>query len=118
MQLNKKNLLIGYLEHIPTVAEIEGNIIQLSKNIILPFQDINALIHFIYPNLSASSDSQYLVKRAILAPKNKHVNAINAAIMTQFPGEAVEYLSADTIKNQTESNHQYLIEFLNSLIIG
>ncbi|CAG8795524.1 8534_t:CDS:2, partial [Cetraspora pellucida] len=103
--------------HIPTVARIEGNIIQLPKDIILPSQDINALIHFIYPNLSASSDSQYLVKCTILAPKNEHVNAINAAIMTQFLGKAVEYLSADTIENQTESNHQYPIEFLNSLII-
>ncbi|CAG8745237.1 12057_t:CDS:2, partial [Cetraspora pellucida] len=65
--------------------KIEGNIIQLPKDIILPSQDINALIHFIYPNLSASSDSQYLVERAILAPKNEHVNTINAAIMTQFP---------------------------------
>ncbi|CAG8606337.1 2077_t:CDS:2, partial [Cetraspora pellucida] len=55
---------------------------------------------------------------AIFAPKKEHVNAINATIITQFSDEAVEYLSADIIKNQTESNHQYSIEFLNSLIIG
>ena len=38
--------------------------------------------------------------------------------MDQFPGEAVEYLSADKIEEQSESEHQYPIEFLNSLTIG
>ncbi|CAB4416161.1 unnamed protein product [Rhizophagus irregularis] len=41
-----------------------------------------------------------------------------ATIMDQFPGEAVEYLSADKIEEQSESEHQYPIEFLNSLTIG
>ncbi|CAG8631298.1 441_t:CDS:1 [Cetraspora pellucida] len=92
-------------EHIPTVDEMKCNIIQLSKDIILSFQDINTLIYFIYPNLSASSDSQYLVKYAILVSKNEHVNAINTAIMTQFPGKAIKYLSTDTIESQTDSNY-------------
>ncbi|CAG8844683.1 28533_t:CDS:1, partial [Gigaspora margarita] len=82
-----------------------GDTIQLPKDIILPFQDINALIRFIYPNLSANSDPQYLVEHAILAPKNEHVNAINAAIMAQLAGEAVEYLSADTVESPTDSEH-------------
>src|SRR2546423_6666317 len=38
--------------------------------------------------------------------------------MDQFPGEAVEYYSADMIEEQTDSEHQYPIEFLNSLTIG
>ncbi|CAG8652206.1 7767_t:CDS:2 [Rhizophagus irregularis] len=38
--------------------------------------------------------------------------------MDQFPGEAVEYLSADTIKEQSNSEYQYSIEFLNSITIG
>ncbi|UZO25769.1 uncharacterized protein OCT59_018028 [Rhizophagus irregularis] len=38
--------------------------------------------------------------------------------MNQFPGEAVEYYSADIIEKQTNPEHQYPIEFLNSLTIG
>src|SRR3984957_19102121 len=38
--------------------------------------------------------------------------------MDQFSGEATEYLSADIIEEQTNPEHQYLIEFLNSLTIG
>ncbi|CAB4486657.1 unnamed protein product [Rhizophagus irregularis] len=55
---------------------------------------------------------------AILAPKNVDVYLVNTIIMDQFPGEAVEYLSADTIKEQSNSEYQYSIEFLNSITIG
>ncbi|CAG8799865.1 1494_t:CDS:2 [Gigaspora margarita] len=89
----------------------EGDTIQLFKDIILPFQDINALFRFIYPNLSANSDPQYLVERAILAPKNEHVNAINAAIMAQLAGKAVEYLSADTVESPMDSEHHLPFTF-------
>jgi len=37
--------------------------------------------------------------------------------MNQFPEEAVEYLSANMIEEQTNSEHQYLTEFFNSLTI-
>jgi ATP-dependent DNA helicase PIF1 len=59
-----------------------------------------------------------LVERAILTPKNVDVNNVNTLIMEQFPGEAVEYYSADIIEEQTNSEHQYPMEFLNSLTIG
>ena len=35
--------------------------------------------------------------------------------MTQFPGEEVEYLSADTVE---DADNQWPTEFLNSLTIG
>jgi ATP-dependent DNA helicase PIF1 len=97
--------------------ELEDDVIQLPNNIVLPSQNIDDLIHFVYPDLSINSSPKYLVERAILAPKNDHVNTMNATIMDQFPGEAVEYFSADKIE-QSESEHQYPIEFLNSLAIG
>ncbi|CAG8630023.1 10050_t:CDS:2, partial [Racocetra persica] len=88
---------------------LNGDTIQLPQEIVLPTQDINALIRFIYPDFSADSDPQYLVEHAILAPKNEHINAINAAIMNQFPVDAVDYFSADIIESQTDSEHQYPI---------
>ncbi|CAB4494878.1 unnamed protein product [Rhizophagus irregularis] len=38
--------------------------------------------------------------------------------MDQFPGEAIEYLSADAIEEQSNSEYQYPIKFLNSITIG
>ncbi len=103
---------------ISTINGLESGVIRLPNDIVLPSQEINDLISFIYPNLSTYSNSKYLVERAILTPKNVDVYAINTIIMNQFPGEAIEYFSADTIEEQTNSEHQYPMEFLNSLTIG
>ncbi|CAG8516263.1 4577_t:CDS:2 [Racocetra fulgida] len=56
---------------IPTIGP-EHNKIQLSEDLILPFQQLNDLIQFVYPEFSSHSDSQYLVERAILTPKNEY----------------------------------------------
>ena len=53
---------------------------------------ISFLIHFVYPNLSDYYES--------------------------VPGDTKEYFSADTAEEQSDSEHQYPMEFLNSLIIG
>ena len=99
------------------IHKLKDNIIQLLNNLILPSQNINDLIHFIYPNFSTHSNSQYLVERTILTPKNANVYTVNSIIMNQFSGELIEYFSADTIENQSDLTHQYPIEFLNSLTI-
>ncbi|CAG8628184.1 11038_t:CDS:2, partial [Dentiscutata heterogama] len=104
--------------HIPSINRLEKDIIQILRNFVLPSQDINSLIHFVYPNLFLHSNSWYLVEYAILTSKNDYVDVINFTIMSQFSGEAVEYLSANTTEKHTESEHQYLIEFLNSLSAG
>ena len=105
-------------DRIPTIRGLENNIIRLPNDIILPSQNINDLINFVYSNFTTHFNPQYLVERAILAPKNVDVNNVNTIIMDQFPGEAVEYYSADIIEEQANSEHQYPIEFLNSLTIG
>ncbi|CAB5217445.1 unnamed protein product [Rhizophagus irregularis] len=122
MLLNKKEFAEWLLKvgegRIPTIRGLENNIIRLPNDIILPSQNINDLINFIYSNFTTHFNPQYLVERAILTPKNVDVNNVNTIIMDQFPGEAVEYYSADIIEEQTNPEHQYPIEFLNSLTIG
>ena len=103
---------------IPTIRGLENNIIRLPDDIILPSQNIDDLIDFIYSNLITHVNSQYLVERVVLTSKNVDVHAVNTIIMDQFLGEAVEYLSADIIEEQANPEHQYPIEFLNSLTIG
>ncbi len=61
---DEENLLDGYLrlEKQGRVQKIkEDIIIRLPTDLILLLQDINNLIHFIYPNLF-TSDSQYLIE--------------------------------------------------------
>ena len=41
-------------------------------------------------------DYEWLCGRAILAPKNSSVNAINLQIQLQLPGEATSYKSIDS----------------------
>ena len=67
---------------------------------------LNILRHF--------NDHKWLCERAILAPKNISVNAINLQIQQQLPGQAATYKSVDTV---IDADHavQYPTEFLNSL---
>ena len=83
---------------VPTITA-ESDIIRLPEDIILPSQDLNDLIQFVYSDLSIHSvNPKYFVECGILTPTNEQVNAINTIVMAQFPGEEVEYLSADTVE--------------------
>src|SRR5436190_13694152 len=78
---------------IPTIKGLENNIIRLPNDIILPSQNINDLINFVYFNLTTNNfNPQYLVKRAILTPKNIDVHTVNTIIMDQFPGDELNIL--------------------------
>ena len=72
------------------------------------------LIQRVYPSITHDyKDHQWLSTRAILAARNKDVNAINIIIQNGIPGEATTYKSVDTVINQDEAV-QYPTEFLNS----
>ncbi|CAM4842651.1 unnamed protein product [Rotaria magnacalcarata] len=60
------------------------------------------------------NDHKWLCERAILAPKNDSINAINLQIQQQLPGVDVSYKSIDTVVDIDQAV-QYPIEFLNSL---
>ncbi|CAG8470873.1 16507_t:CDS:2, partial [Racocetra persica] len=51
-------------DQIPTI-EPEHDKIQLPEDLILPSQQLNDLIQFVYPEFSSHSDSQYLVEREL-----------------------------------------------------
>ncbi|XP_075703412.1 ATP-dependent DNA helicase Pif1-like [Rhinoderma darwinii] len=59
-------------------------------------------------------DHEWLCQRAILAPKNDSVNAINQQIQMTLPGEEKLYKSTDTVINPDQAVY-YPTEFLNSL---
>ncbi|KAI5830321.1 DUF889-domain-containing protein, partial [Schizophyllum commune Tattone D] len=56
----------------------------------------------VYPNLNGPfiPSHTYFAERMILAPRNKDVDALNAALLHQMPGEVVAYHSADTVEHE------------------
>lgn len=91
--------------------------ILLPDDILLPPNaTLSDLIHTIYPNLLQNvRDPDYIVRRAILCPKNEDVKFVNDTVLNAFPGDSVEYLSADTIQDADDEARQlYPTEFLNS----
>ncbi|CAG8700909.1 9103_t:CDS:1, partial [Racocetra fulgida] len=74
----------------------KSNYIKLPDNLYISSQNLQQLIDFVYPDLTLNAtNSQYLIDRGILAPKNTDVSFINSTIMNLFPGDEIDYLSAD-----------------------
>ena len=98
----------------PTVVE---DMIQLPSPMVLPWEgeeSINQLIIQVFPNLDCHvNDSQYMVERAIITPKNDDVDALNERIIQQFPGPERILYSFDSVEEDTRNMYQQ--EFLNSI---
>jgi hypothetical protein len=109
-------------------GDVEGA--RQGRLIVLPGDDVDALINHVYGELGNIHDpeqrQQYLIDRAILTPLNDDVDSLNERILAMFPtparapangGAVVQrrvYLSADDV----DANEQVGIfppEFLNSL---
>ena len=61
------------------------------------------------------ADSAWRSSRSIICPTNSEVDAINNTIMSIFPGDVKVYRSNVSVK---ENEHQYPIEFLNTLCLS
>jgi len=96
------------------VDPISG-LITIPSNFCNIVDSIETLKIKVFPNIrQCFNDHRWLCERAILAPKNDSVNAINLQIQQQLPGEDVLYKSIDTVVD-TDQAVQYPTEFLNSL---
>ena len=76
---------------------------------------MSSMIESVFPNLgNGCGDPKNLTDGTIYTPLNKDMANVNARCLFDFPGEEVEYLSADSI---LEEDHRDAIpvEFLNSL---
>ena len=58
------------------------------------------------------TDSAWLFSRSIICPTNSEVDATNNTIMRIFPRDDKVYRCNDSVE---ENEHQYSIEFLNTL---
>jgi ATP-dependent DNA helicase PIF1 len=118
---------IDYLERIgiarePFVAQ-DGEIISRESNGLIRLRPRNVidgctleeLIHEIFPNVADNcKDPEWLCNRAILAPKNHDLEAVNITVLEQLPGVSISYFSADRVEDG-DPNSEYPVEFLHSL---
>lgn len=94
-------------KQVPDVIKLKGGI---GKNM-----DQKELIELIYPNIEKNyKDRDFMCERAILTSKNKDVNVINLLARDYFPGEKMEYLSADSVLDP-EHRNRFPVEFLNKI---
>ena len=87
--------------------------VALPVHLLLKSNSLDDLCHFVFEQLETNYDTaSWLCSRAILCPMNADVDEVNNLMIERFPGEATECKSSDSV---TDNEHQYPIEFLNSL---
>lgn len=92
-----------------------NGLITVPNNFCTITKSIDELIECVFPNILQNyRNHDWLRERAILAPKNIHINAINFQIQAKLPGVVTTYKSIDSAMNQDEAMN-YPTEFLNSL---
>ena len=94
------------------------DIIQLPENIGTFVCNIDELVARVYPDLLSNfRNISWLSERYILALLNETTRAINGALVTQLPGDFVEYRSLDSVPDESKAVH-FPTEFLNSLEVS
>jgi len=104
-----------------THSYIGEDIISLDDDMVFNEETIDLLVSNIFDNvdnnyLNNENYVDFIKNRAILTLKNDDVDDINKKIVNIFPGQAQEFLSADSVEDQ-DFVHQnlYPVEFLNTL---
>ena len=96
-------------------ADPTTGLIKLPENFCKVVDSIEILKTYVFSNLQIHfNDHKWLCERAILAPTNDSVNAINLQIQQQLPGNTTTYISVDTVVDVDQAVH-YPTEFLNWL---
>ena len=93
--------------------DIGPHSVKIPKDYLVP--SIPDMIQKVFPKLESGCENpETLIGGTIYTPLNKDMSTINSLCLEQFPGEAKEYLSADSI---LEDDHRdsIPIEFLNEL---
>ena len=113
-----------YAELLMNIGDGDDPIEDKPDTIALPegihqHQTPSKLVEAIYGGLAerAANDNNWLLERAILAPLNETVDAVNSTIIDNFPGEVKIYNSINSTLTPEEVVH-FPVEFLNSMKIS
>ena len=103
----------GTAEVFPAIGD---QVIKIPSDFLV--QTLDELVAKVFPDVyKGYADKYYVAHRAILTPKNEHVDKINAHVISLFPGKCHTYKSADTIAEE-DLSQTYPTEFLNSLTLS
>ena len=79
-----------------------AKLMRLPDSIVFESQELSDFVNEIYPGVEHNyTDAEWLKGRAILAPKNEDVDAINAEVMRRLPGDERNFVSADSTTDDT-----------------
>ena len=87
-------------------------VVDIPETMMTPDETMDSLIDCTFPSLERNcSNTKWLGERAIVCPTNAEGDEVNNSMIDKFPGELIEYKSADTTE---ENNVEYTPEFLNT----
>ncbi|CAB4481131.1 unnamed protein product [Rhizophagus irregularis] len=79
--------------------------INLPLDLVMTKGGLPALINFVYSRLIENYENvDYMVRKAILMPKNVDVEKISELVLDQLPGDLIIYPSADSVDLSDEGN--------------
>ncbi|KAK9064524.1 hypothetical protein SSX86_015906 [Deinandra increscens subsp. villosa] len=105
---------------LTTIADAKE--IEIAEQYLLQHDEnaLNNLIRFIYDdNTLLSSNASAFSDKAIVCPKNITADEINQMVLDKAPGNAISYLSTDSLtpraNDRSDSELSYPDEYINSL---
>ncbi|MCO5612711.1 hypothetical protein L7F22_066980 [Adiantum nelumboides] len=104
-----------------TTAESDSDeYVTLPEHMLLQNSGLQNLLCWVYKDINGTLDYvNFFRGRAILAPRNREVDAINECALSFLQGESVEYVSADAITSTNEEHSvTYTVEFISSINFG
>jgi ATP-dependent DNA helicase PIF1 len=107
----------AFAQRLLAVGESTGanNMIDWPSKHVVEGNTLQDLARYVYDGLHAGLyPTSYFNERAILAARNDVVGNLNAQLLQQMPGQAVEKLSADSVVDAADAS-RFPVEVLNQL---
>ncbi|XP_041021212.1 ATP-dependent DNA helicase PIF2-like [Juglans microcarpa x Juglans regia] len=78
-------------------------------------ESLNSLLDAVYGNMSNYSNNlTEMANRAVLTPKNRSVDEINAILIDRLPGDIVRYYSFDETVDVSEQGYGRFFKYINT----
>ena len=100
---------------LPYHSELGNNIVRIPDQYVFESQNKEDFVRWCYPDIDQPTLN--VLGRAILAPKNKHVDEINNIALSLMQGNVHCFQSADPVREKNDDNEAGLfpVEYLNSI---
>ena len=102
---------------LPYHSELGNNIVRIPDQYVFESQNKEDFVRWCYPDIDQPVTTLNVLGRAILAPKNKHVDEINNIALSLMQGNVHCFQSADSVREKNDDNEAGLfpVDYLNSI---